>query len=118
MNTGSEQWRKYLVDGASQMDIQISEDISEAFSVYAEELLKWNRKINLTSITQPEELAVKHFLDSIILSVYIPEGSYLNLLSLNYILFDVITIIRNQIEYRFFSFPVSLKFLTDITMIL
>ncbi|MGD9043956.1 MAG: 16S rRNA (guanine(527)-N(7))-methyltransferase RsmG, partial [Desulfobacterales bacterium] len=33
--------------------------------VHASELIKWNRKINLTSITRPKDIAVKHFLDSL-----------------------------------------------------
>ena len=34
-------------------------------------MCKWNRKINLTSITLPEEIAVKHFLDSLTLAKYV-----------------------------------------------
>ena len=30
-------------------------------------LVEWNQKINLTAITKPEEIVVKHFLDSLML---------------------------------------------------
>lgn len=38
----------------------------EGFSVYGEFLIEYNEKVNLTAITDPAEIAVKHFADSII----------------------------------------------------
>ncbi|MEA3493928.1 MAG: 16S rRNA (guanine(527)-N(7))-methyltransferase RsmG [Candidatus Margulisiibacteriota bacterium] len=38
------------------------------FEVYLKELLKWNRKFNLTSITKPDEIKLKHFEDSLSIS--------------------------------------------------
>ena len=35
------------------------------FAVYARELVAWNEKINLTAITSPEGIEVRHFLDSL-----------------------------------------------------
>ncbi len=57
--------QSYLERGAEELGIAISSRQLESFTIYANELCKWNRKINLTSITLPEEIAVKHFLDSI-----------------------------------------------------
>ncbi len=44
---------------------------------YAELLVEWNEKINLTAITDPEGIAVKHFLDCLMIFKYvdIPEGA-------------------------------------------
>jgi 16S rRNA (guanine527-N7)-methyltransferase len=39
----------------------------EAFDIYLDELLEWNKKFNLTSITCREEARSKHFLDSLTL---------------------------------------------------
>jgi 16S rRNA (guanine527-N7)-methyltransferase len=39
-----------------------------AFQVYGQELIAWNQRFNLTRISRPEDIAVKHFLDS--LSIY------------------------------------------------
>jgi 16S rRNA (guanine527-N7)-methyltransferase len=36
-----------------------------AFSWYAAELIAWNKRFNLTAITDPAEIEVKHFLDSL-----------------------------------------------------
>lgn len=35
------------------------------FQKYSELLLEWNEKFNLTAITNPEEIEIKHFIDSI-----------------------------------------------------
>lgn len=35
------------------------------FDIYLKELLEWNKKFNLTAITDPEEIKVKHFEDSL-----------------------------------------------------
>lgn len=45
--------------------IEINEKQYEKFSLYAELLCEWNEKINLTAITDPEGIAVKHFFDSV-----------------------------------------------------
>ena len=57
--------QSYLERGAEELGIAISSRQLESFTMYANEMCKWNRKINLTSITLPEEIAVKHFLDSL-----------------------------------------------------
>ncbi|MCL2121107.1 MAG: 16S rRNA (guanine(527)-N(7))-methyltransferase RsmG [Clostridiales bacterium] len=41
-----------------------------AFEQYRELLLAWNKRFNLTTITGPEEIEIKHFLDSLLLSRY------------------------------------------------
>lgn len=52
---------------ALQLDIEISDAQLDMFSIYSGLLLGWNEKINLTSITEPHEVAIKHFLDSLLL---------------------------------------------------
>jgi 16S rRNA (guanine527-N7)-methyltransferase len=47
------------------LGIQLNERQRAAFDLYARELLEWNRKFNLTSITDPEQIRIKHFLDSL-----------------------------------------------------
>ena len=46
------------------------------FEKYMNLLLEWNEKINLTAITQPEEVKIKHFEDSLtcLKSGYIKDG--------------------------------------------
>jgi len=66
MNIGSEEWKKLIEEGAGNLNIHVDRKITDQFSIHATELIKWNRKINLTTITDPVQVAVKHFLDSII----------------------------------------------------
>lgn len=56
-----------LVYGARLLGIQLSEEQLRLFQVYFEELTAWNRKVNLTAITDYEEVQTRHFLDSITL---------------------------------------------------
>lgn len=51
----------------------------EKLDLYASLLVEWNEKINLTAITAPEEIVVKHFVDSLLLTkaLDIPEGARL-----------------------------------------
>lgn len=45
----------------------------EQFSTYADLLLEWNSKMNLTAITEPFEVATKHFVDSLYGMAFIKE---------------------------------------------
>ena len=65
MQIGSERWRQVLIDGATGLKVHFSETQLEQFEQFARLLLVWNRKTNLTTITDPKEIAVKHLLDSI-----------------------------------------------------
>ena len=46
-----------------------------AFNRYAEMLRERNEKINLTAITEPEEVKIKHFLDSCAAAELLPGGA-------------------------------------------
>lgn len=61
----------FLKKGAAELEIAISAQQLENFTVYAGELCKWNCKINLTTIITPEDIAIKHFLDSLTLARYL-----------------------------------------------
>lgn len=63
-----------LFRGAS---LDVNPEQYQKFSRYADMLVEWNEKINLTAITDPEGIAVKHFLDSVLpFSMFdIPDGA-------------------------------------------
>ncbi len=54
-----------LQSGARQYHLELSAGQLAAFEIYARELLDWNQRINLTRITEPQEIITKHFLDSL-----------------------------------------------------
>jgi len=63
--------------GAGKLGVGLSEEKVKAFDFFLEELMRWNRKMNLTSVRTPFEIVVKHFLDSLALSPYLSQGSSL-----------------------------------------
>lgn len=68
-----------LAMGAAELGTDISVEKLEKFTVFAGELKKWNRKINLTSITSDRDIVVKHFADSLsLLKVVDGDGSLLD----------------------------------------
>jgi len=62
--------------GAQKLGLYLSPKQLEQFSIYYQELVDWNRRVNLTSITGYEEVQVGHFLDSltVTLAMKLPAG--------------------------------------------
>jgi 16S rRNA (guanine527-N7)-methyltransferase len=54
-----------LIDGCANMGLEINDRQLSSFEAYLSLLLEWNQKFNLTAITDPEQVIVQHFLDSI-----------------------------------------------------
>ena len=46
------------------LGLQLSPAQLEALAIYQKELLEWNERVNLTAIRDPDQVLVKHFLDS------------------------------------------------------
>lgn len=59
--------KNYIKKACSEIGIDLSETQISQFEKYYELLIDWNNKINLTRITEPEEVAIKHFADSLTL---------------------------------------------------
>ena len=71
MEIRSKKWNQAIEDGVKEFGISIEDETFVLLRAYATELLHWNKKINLTAITDPFDVAVKHFIDSIIAGIYI-----------------------------------------------
>ncbi|MBE7027872.1 MAG: 16S rRNA (guanine(527)-N(7))-methyltransferase RsmG [Ruminococcaceae bacterium] len=69
--------KNYLKECLFKMNIEISEDKLLKFIKYSELLLDWNTKINLTAITEPDEIVKKHFCDSLSSLPLIKQGASL-----------------------------------------
>jgi 16S rRNA (guanine527-N7)-methyltransferase len=69
--------KRLFVEGAKAFGIDLDEKKIEAFELYLEELLKWNRKINLTAIRSEKGILLKHFLDSFSVYPYLSERSFI-----------------------------------------
>ena len=63
-----------LISNANELGIELSEQAAERFDLLAELLVEQNKVMNLTAITDPDEIVIKHFIDSIsLLSAVNPE---------------------------------------------
>jgi len=57
--------REMLRTGSEELGIALSVEGINSFFVYLAELKRWNRKLNLTAITEDRDMVVKHILDSL-----------------------------------------------------
>ena len=71
--------KKTLESAAAELGLILPEGALASFETYFDLLVDWNSRMNLTAITAPEEVAVKHFADSLLLTkaVELPEGGRL-----------------------------------------
>ena len=60
-----------------EVGIEVDETAQERLIKYADLLVEWNEKINLTAITDPEGIVVKHFLDCalVLTQVKLPQNA-------------------------------------------
>lgn len=61
----NERAKKILASGLTELGVRLTTADLGKFYLLAAELKKWGRKINITAIMEDEEIAIKHFLDSL-----------------------------------------------------
>jgi 16S rRNA (guanine527-N7)-methyltransferase len=59
------------------LGIHLDERQREQLAIYRALLLDWNRRMNLTAIVDPQEVLVKHFLDSLTLAPHLRDSEHL-----------------------------------------
>lgn len=64
-----------LQNQAQKIDINLTNKQLNEFYTYMNLLIEWNKNINLTAITEPEEIIKKHFIDSLTISKNIQKDS-------------------------------------------
>ena len=67
-----------LITGVKKMGLPLSRRQLEQFGIYYQELVDWNRRVNLTSVTDFEGVQVKHFLDSLTVMPLLEKGKGYN----------------------------------------
>lgn len=77
----NEYLRRLLKESASAMNVSLEARALDLFDRYYRELLIWNEKMNLVSVHTPEEIVIKHFVDSLTPMPYIiaPQGRMLDI---------------------------------------
>ena len=54
-----------FIEACKEFNIELNDNQIRQFEEYYKLLVEWNEKMNLTAITEREEVYVKHFLDSL-----------------------------------------------------
>lgn len=66
---------KELFKRENEIGVNVSDENIEKFFVYMQLLLDWNGKINLTAITEENQIIKKHFIDCLTISNLIKENT-------------------------------------------
>lgn len=69
------EFKEKMIIDVDKLGIKLSEIQLKQFYNYMNLLIEWNKKINLTAITEPDEIILKHFVDSLTISKYISDGT-------------------------------------------
>ena len=77
MEIGTNDWSNFLINQAKTIQVNLNHTQNRLFSIHAIELIKWTQKINITTITDPIEVASNHFLDSLVPAQFIPPEATL-----------------------------------------
>ena len=60
-----EELRELTINSVGELGLTVGEDHAEQFMRYLTHLIEWNKSINLTTIIDPKEIIIKHFIDSL-----------------------------------------------------
>ena len=68
---------KEIAPLTNEFGVEITDEVERKLNLYGNLLLEWNEKINLTAITEPQEVLYKHFYDCILFlkNVQVPIGA-------------------------------------------
>ena len=63
-----------LVNGVeNELGFRLDKTQLERFDLYHTEIVNWNKRVNLTSVTDRDDVQIRHFLDSILVASAIPN---------------------------------------------
>ena len=68
-----ENYNKYFIEMLNKINLVLNDKQINDFYIYMSELLEWNNNINLTAITEENEVIQKHFIDSLTILKYIND---------------------------------------------
>lgn len=64
-----------MIELSKKIDISLTKTQIKNYFEYMQLLLEWNEKINLTAITEVDDIILKHFIDSLTVIKYIKENN-------------------------------------------
>ena len=66
-----ESFKNKILNLSRMINIELTDKQIDSFNIYMNLLLEWNEKINLTAITEQDDIILKHFIDSMTVIPYI-----------------------------------------------
>jgi len=75
-NKFGNKWQETLVKLAGDVGVSLNKDQLDIIVFHAQELIKWNKKFNITAIVDPFEILIKHFIDSFALKNHVSDNAY------------------------------------------
>ena len=66
-----EEFKQYFINMLEKINLMLDDKQIEDFYRYMNELIEWNKNINLTAITEEKEIIQKHFIDSLTIFKYL-----------------------------------------------
>jgi len=67
--------RELLKKSALNFDLALTESQLDSFALLFDELVRWNKKINLTALKKSTDITVKHFIDSLSIAPLLNQGA-------------------------------------------
>ena len=61
---------EFCAEKFAEYGLELTADMYEKFDIYSDFLVEYNKNVNLTAITEPEEILMKHFVDSVLMLKY------------------------------------------------
>lgn len=72
--------KELLCELSAEYGVMLTDEMTAKLDRYAELLVEWNEKMNLTAITDPTGIVVKHFADSLAAVPYLPQKEGISLI--------------------------------------
>lgn len=69
-----EEFKQYFINMLEKINLMLDDKQIEDFYLYMNELIEWNKNINLTAITEKKEVIQKHFIDSLTIFKYLNKN--------------------------------------------
>ena len=60
----------FCAEKFAEYGLELTPEKYEKFDIYADFLVEYNQNVNLTAITEPKEILLKHFIDSVLMLKY------------------------------------------------
>ena len=70
-----EDFKNYFEELLNKINITLNDKQYNDFYLYMNELIEWNKNINLTAITEVNEVIQKHFVDSLTILKFINDNN-------------------------------------------